>query len=43
MEFLGPVRVSDVETAQASIVKMARALEEAGDIVIGATDDMVIE
>lgn len=43
MEFLGPVRVSDVETAQASIVKMARALEEAGEIVIGATDDMVIE
>jgi flagellar motor switch protein FliG len=42
MEFLGPVRVSDVETAQASIVKMARALEEAGEIVIGGTDDMVI-
>lgn len=43
MEFLGPVRVSDVETAQADIVKMARALEEAGEIVIGATDDMVVE
>lgn len=43
MEFLGPVRVSDVETAQASIVKMARALEEAGEIVIGGGDDMVIE
>ncbi len=43
MEFLGPVRVSDVEAAQASIVKMARALEEAGEIVIGGSDDMVIE
>jgi flagellar motor switch protein FliG len=43
MEFLGPVRVSDIETAQASIVKMARALEEAGEIVIGGGDDLVIE
>ncbi len=42
MEFLGPVRVSDVEVAQSSIVKMARALEEAGEIVIGGSDDMVI-
>jgi len=43
MEFLGPVRVSDVEEAQSSIVKMARALEDAGEIVIGATDDLVVE
>lgn len=43
MEFLGPVRVSDIEQAQASIVKMARALEEAGEIVIGGGDDMVVE
>ena len=42
MEFLGPVRVSDVEVAQSSIVNMARALEEAGEIVIGGSDDMVI-
>jgi flagellar motor switch protein FliG len=42
MEFLGPVRVSDVEAAQASIVKMARALEEAGEIVIGGGDDLVV-
>ena len=42
MEFLGPVRVSDVEAAQASIVKMARALEEAGEIVIGASEDAMI-
>lgn len=43
MEFLGPVRMSDVEQAQADIVKMARALADAGDIVIGATDDMVVQ
>ncbi len=42
MEFLGPQRVSDVEAAQSSIVKMARALEEAGEIVIGGGDDMVL-
>ena len=42
MEFLGPVRVSDIEAAQSSIVKMARALEEAGEIVIGGSDDLVI-
>jgi flagellar motor switch protein FliG len=34
--------VSDVEAAQASIVKMARALEEAGEIVIGGGDDLVV-
>ena len=43
MEFLGPQRVSDVEAAQANIVKLARALEEAGELVIGASDDMVVE
>ena len=42
MEFLGPTRVSDVEQAQSDIVKMARALADAGEIVIGATDDMVV-
>ena len=43
MEFLGPMRVSDVEQAQSDIVKMARALGDAGEIVIGATDDMVVD
>lgn len=43
MEFLGPVRVSDVELAQADIVKMARALEDAGEIVIGGSQDAVVE
>jgi flagellar motor switch protein FliG len=43
MEFLGPVRVRDVERAQSDIVKMARALADAGEIVIGGTDDMVVD
>ena len=42
MEFLGPVRVSDVELAQAAIVRIARLLEEAGEIVIGGGDDDVL-
>lgn len=43
IEFLGPVRVSDVETAQSNIVRTVRTLDEAGEIVMGATDDMVVE
>lgn len=44
MEFLGPVRVRDVETAQAGIVRAVRALEEAGEIVIATgADDLVVE
>jgi flagellar motor switch protein FliG len=44
MEFLGPVRLSDVEAAQAEIVKVARALEESGEIVIsGGEDDVLVE
>jgi flagellar motor switch protein FliG len=39
MEFLGPVRVSDVEAAQAAIVQTARTLEEAGEIIIGGGGD----
>ncbi len=34
MEYMGPVRVSDVETAQQAIVDIVRRLEEAGDIVV---------
>lgn len=42
MEFLGPVRVRDVETAQVAIVTRIRALEEAGEIVVsGGTDALV--
>ncbi|HET8654008.1 MAG TPA: flagellar motor switch protein FliG [Longimicrobiaceae bacterium] len=43
MDFLGPVRVRDVEAAQASIVTKVRELEEAGEIVMsGGKDDLVI-
>ncbi len=35
MELKGPVKVSDVEKAQQSIVKVARKLEEEGKIVLG--------
>lgn len=43
MEFLGPVRMRDVETAQSNIVAQVRALEESGEIVISAgTDDLVL-
>ncbi len=36
METMGPVRVTDVETAQKSIVKVARRLEEEGKIIIAS-------
>lgn len=43
MEMLGPTRMKDVEAAQAMIVQQARALEEAGELVLnGGGDDVVI-
>jgi flagellar motor switch protein FliG len=43
MEMMGPVRMSDVETAQTAIVSQVRALEEAGEIVLGGgADDLVV-
>lgn len=45
MEFMGPVRVSDVEQAQQKIVDIVRRLEDAGEIIIsgkGSDKDMVI-
>jgi len=45
MEFMGPVRVSDVEAAQQKIVDVVRRLEESGEVVIagrGAEKDMVV-
>jgi flagellar motor switch protein FliG len=42
MDFLGPVRVRDVETAQTKIVAQVRLLEEAGEIVISAGGDDVL-
>lgn len=43
MEFLGPVRISEVEAAQGRIVSTVRSLEEAGDITIGGKNEAVIE
>jgi flagellar motor switch protein FliG len=44
IEFLGPVRLRDVETAQLSIVARVRALEEAGEVVIsGGGDDELVQ
>ena len=43
MELLGPTRMKDVEAAQAQIVAQARALEDAGEIVLNAAgDDLVV-
>lgn len=42
IDFLGPVRVRDVETAQTKIVAQVRLLEEAGEIVISAGGDDVL-
>lgn len=39
MEFMGPVRVSDVEAAQQRIVDIVRRLEDAGEIVIAGRGD----
>ena len=39
MEFMGPVRVSDVETSQQRIVDIVRRLEETGEIIIQGRGD----
>jgi flagellar motor switch protein FliG len=39
MEYLGPVRVSDVEAVQQVIVDTVRRLEDSGEIVVGAAGD----
>ncbi|MGO4887783.1 flagellar motor switch protein FliG [Anaerobacillus sp. MEB173] len=44
MEFMGPVRLRDVEEAQTRIVAVIRRLEETGEIVIarGGGDDIIV-
>ncbi|MCR5634429.1 MAG: flagellar motor switch protein FliG [Lachnospiraceae bacterium] len=44
MEFMGPVRMKDVEEAQQKIVNIIRKLEESGEIVIsrGGGDEIVV-
>ena len=45
INYLGPVRVSDVERAQQDVVDVVRRLEEAGDLIIlgrGGEGDLVV-
>lgn len=44
MEFMGPVRMKDVEEAQQKIVNIIRKLEDSGEIVIsrGGGDELVV-
>lgn len=44
MEFMGPVRIRDVEEAQQQIVNIIRKLEDAGEIVIsrGGGDEIIV-
>ncbi|MCA1062370.1 flagellar motor switch protein FliG [Rossellomorea sp. AcN35-11] len=44
MEFMGPVRLRDVEEAQSRIVAVIRRLEDAGEIIIarGGGDDIIV-
>ncbi|HET7522138.1 MAG TPA: FliG C-terminal domain-containing protein, partial [Bacillales bacterium] len=45
MEFMGPVRLRDVEEAQTRIVATIRRLEEAGEIVVargGGGDEIIV-
>jgi flagellar motor switch protein FliG len=45
MDYMGPVRLSDVETAQQKIVDIVRRLEDAGEIIIsgrGGDSELVV-
>ncbi|MGH7133649.1 MAG: flagellar motor switch protein FliG [Phycisphaerales bacterium] len=45
MQFMGPVRVSDVESAQQRVVDIVRRLEDSGDIIIsgrGGESEMLV-
>jgi flagellar motor switch protein FliG len=44
MEYMGPVRLRDVEEAQQRIVNIVRKLEESGEIIIarGGGDEMIV-
>ncbi len=45
MQFMGPVKISDVESAQQRIVDIVRRLEEAGEVVIqgrGGESDLIV-
>ncbi|MDR1157880.1 MAG: flagellar motor switch protein FliG [Oscillospiraceae bacterium] len=44
MEYMGPVRVRDVEEAQQKIVNIIRRLQDAGEIIVsrGSEDDVIV-
>ncbi|MBB6062623.1 flagellar motor switch protein FliG [Thermosipho japonicus] len=44
LEFMGPVRIKDVEEAQQKIINVVRRLEEAGEIVIarGGGEELIV-
>ena len=44
MEFMGPVRMKDVEEAQQKIVNLIRKLEDSGEIIIsrGGGDEIIV-
>ncbi|MDR1179065.1 MAG: flagellar motor switch protein FliG [Spirochaetales bacterium] len=44
MEYMGPIRMKDVEESQQKIVSIIRKLEDAGDIVVarGTEDELVV-
>ncbi len=44
MDYMGPVRMKDVEEAQQKIVNVIRKLEDSGEIVIsrGGGDEIVV-
>ncbi|MCP4250803.1 MAG: flagellar motor switch protein FliG [bacterium] len=45
MEYMGPVRVSDVEAAQQKVVDIVRRLEDAGEIIIsgrGGEEELIV-
>ena len=47
IEFMGPVRLKNVEEAQQKIVAVVRSLEEAGELIIegrggGGEDEIVV-
>jgi len=41
MQFLGPVKVKDVEAAQRSIVEIVQKLAEEGKVSIGAEEEVI--
>ncbi len=42
MEVMGPVRLSDVETAQKEIIAVARRLADSGEIVLGTSSEEML-